>query len=107
MPAQKPDKRCYLALVKYEWQKSYLTTVLETDSALIEKRAAEATAVMHTRIQEIERNESNKGSFRELVALEEALRGIQVLCEEMGRKNCHSSTGQPLTGLALIGSLIH
>jgi len=67
----------------YKWHEVYKAAVLETDWTIVEERIQAAKAALHERQKEFDLNHG--GTPEENLAVEDALRGLEVLRDEAAK----------------------
>lgn len=73
----------------YEWQRPYVSAVLETDRARLSERIQEAHAAIDARANEL--NQDHQGTPDERLAIEFALNCLKLLSQEIPAPKQHSS----------------
>jgi hypothetical protein len=73
----------------YEWQRPYVSAVLETDRTKLLQRIEEAHAAIHTRVREL--TQDHQGTPDERLAIEFALNCLRLLRQEIAPPRPHSS----------------
>jgi hypothetical protein len=68
--------------VDYQWQRPYITAILETDRSKLRQHIDAADAAIKARIHELSRDHAATPEERE--AIEDALTGLTVLRREIG-----------------------
>jgi hypothetical protein len=68
--------------VDYQWQRPYITAILETDRSKLHQHIEVADAAIKARVQELSQNPA--ATAEERLAIEDALSGLKVLRKEIG-----------------------
>jgi hypothetical protein len=74
--------------VDYEWQRHYVSAVLETDRSKLAQRIKEASAAINMRMLELKHDDH--GTPEERMAIEFALSGLKILSEDAPKPKPHS-----------------
>jgi hypothetical protein len=72
----------------YDWERSYVSAVLETDRSKLMRRVEDAHAAITARIREMSMD--HMGTPEERMAIEFALSGLKILRQDAQQSKQHS-----------------
>ncbi len=70
---------------KYAWQELYSIAIVETDSEILPIRVQRAKSAIYSRLHELQLDHG--GTIDERQAISDALQGLNVLRQEIQRRN--------------------